>query len=271
MNRSSHPFDAAAPAYDETFTERLPGRWFRDTVWSSVKPAFQKGDHVLDLGCGTGEDAVWLAGQGVRVTAVDVSERMLRAALDKAEKAGVSESIRFLQKDLSALSEDTTGLSPSYDGVLSNFGALNCVEDLKALAETLSGRIRPGGQAFLVLMGPVCPWEIAWFLSRGRFKKAFRRFSSDTAAHVGKGETIRVRYPSVRRVRLDFSPFFRSVRSLGIGVLVPPPYLGGVVEKAPGFFKRMWALESRLGAFFPCTWLNDHYLIILKRTCKEGT
>ncbi len=266
MNRSAHPFDAVALEYDETFTERLPGRWFRDTVWSSVKTAFQKGDHVLDLGCGTGEDAVWLAGQGIRVTAVDVSEEMLHTARKKAEKAGVTDSIRFVQKDLTALSDDTTGLSPSYDGVLSNFGALNCVEDLKTLAKTLSGRIRSGGRVFLVLMGPVCPWEIVWFLSQGRFKKAFRRFSANTEAHVGNGETIRIRYPSSRLVRLAFSPFFKPLKTIGIGALLPPPYLGGIVEKAPGFFKRIWTLESRLGAFFPWTWLNDHYLIILKRT-----
>jgi SAM-dependent methyltransferase len=266
MTRFSHPFDAAASRYDETFTARIPGRWFRDTVWTSVKKVFQKGDHVLDLGCGTGEDAVWLAGQGVRVTAVDVSEEMLRTAKIKAERAGAAEAIRFIRRDLDRLKEDASGLGPAYDGALSNFGALNCVADLKPLAEALSGCIRTGGHALFVIMGPVCPWEIAWFLSRGRLKEAFRRFSPDTEARVGDGETIRIRYPSPRRLRRDFSPFFRAMKTIGLGTLVPPPYLGGIVERAPGLFRRMWAVESRLGSFFPWTWLNDHYLMILKRT-----
>jgi len=265
MNIKSQPFDGEAARYDETFTRRLPGRWFRDTVWSTVEAFFQKGDHALDLGCGTGEDAIWLAKRGLRVTAMDHSREMLRAARRKAEQAGVIDSILFVEKDLALLSKDTERMGPSYDGVLSNFGALNCLEDLKPLAEFLSRRIRPGGSVCLVLMGPLCPWEILWFLCRGRGKEALRRFSAGRKARVGDMASVRVWYPSPRRVRLDFAPAFRPIKTVGIGTLVPPPYLDGMVEKARGFFEGMWKLESRLGRFFPWTWLNDHYLILLKR------
>jgi SAM-dependent methyltransferase len=55
---------------------------------------------ALDLGCGEGGDAVWLAQQGWRVTAVDVSATALDRAATHAAEAGVAASIDFQQHDL---------------------------------------------------------------------------------------------------------------------------------------------------------------------------
>jgi SAM-dependent methyltransferase len=56
---------------------------------------------ALDLGCGEGGDAIWLAAQGWRVTAVDVSATALRRGADHARDAGVEAGIRWEQHDLS--------------------------------------------------------------------------------------------------------------------------------------------------------------------------
>ena len=55
---------------------------------------------ALDLGCGEGGDAVWLAQQGWRVTAVDVSATVLDRAATHAAEAGVDACIDFQQHDL---------------------------------------------------------------------------------------------------------------------------------------------------------------------------
>lgn len=57
-------------------------------------------DSVLDLGCAEGGDAVWLAGLGWRVTAVDVSATALERALAHAISAGVQDLIDFQRHDL---------------------------------------------------------------------------------------------------------------------------------------------------------------------------
>src|SRR5689334_7313819 len=54
------------------------------------------GLEVLDLGCGTGRHALWLAAAGARVTAVDFSEGMLAEAI---EKPG-AEQVRWVAHDL---------------------------------------------------------------------------------------------------------------------------------------------------------------------------
>ena len=55
---------------------------------------------VLDLGCGSGGDAVWFAQQGWSVTAVDISAAALALAADAAGAAGVGDRITFVRHDL---------------------------------------------------------------------------------------------------------------------------------------------------------------------------
>lgn len=79
----------------------------RDQVWTGnpnpllVREAVElEPGTALDLGCGEGADAVWLAGRGWRVTAVDVSPTALRRAAAHADEAGVGERITFAEHDL---------------------------------------------------------------------------------------------------------------------------------------------------------------------------
>jgi SAM-dependent methyltransferase len=55
---------------------------------------------ALDVGCGEGGDAIWLARQGWRVTAVDVSATALRRAAAHAAQAGIVEGIEWARHDL---------------------------------------------------------------------------------------------------------------------------------------------------------------------------
>lgn len=261
------PFDDVAPEYDDAFTASLLGGWLRDLVWHHSKTAFNPGDHVLEVGCGTGEDAIWLARRGIEVTATDASTQMLAWARDKASAAGLAGRINFLHWDLSISDPSKLASRPAkgYTGLFSNFGALNCLSDRRTLAKVLGGILPSGSQAVFVLMGPWCLWEIAWHLVHGQPSTAFRRLRQGAPAHLGGGSTIQVWYPTPARLRREFSPYFRPVKLIAIGAFLPPSYLHHLVRRFPNLFTYAKIMELKLGHLFPWNWLNDHYMMIMEK------
>ncbi len=264
---SDSPFDLPAATYDATFTDSRVARWLREQVWQVLAAHVGAGQHLLELGCGTGEDALWMAGRGVRVLATDHSLGMLQMARRKIKRAGLEDRVAFEQLDIrNPAGTARLAAATRFDAVFSNFGALNCLPDLRSLADWLAARVPGGGRLFLVLMGPFCPWEIFWHLLHGQVRTAFRRWRPGEYAHAGSGSMVQVWYPSIRRVQAWFAPHFRLLGSTGIGVLLPPPYLGHLVERWPGAFERMRRLEGRICDRFPFNLLGDHYLMILEKS-----
>lgn len=68
----------------------------------SERPLAGSPGTALDLGCGTGGDAIWLAGQGWRVDAVDISPTALQHARTAAQAAGVNGRIRWACHNIDA-------------------------------------------------------------------------------------------------------------------------------------------------------------------------
>lgn len=264
---TAHAFDALAPDYDADFTGHPLGRRLREAVREHLATAFDSGQHVIDLGCGTGEDAVWLAGRGVDVTAVDASPSMLAQARAKAARASTPGQVRLVHLDMAALGGYLAGLPPetTFDGAYSDFGALNCVADRGAVAAALAARVATGGRVVLVVMGPACPWEVIAYLLRLRPRAAFRRLRQGGQAVLAEGAVVRVWYPTPRRLRREFEPWFRHVKTEGVGVLLPPTDFRGLVDRWPDVFDALGSLERRIAARFPATWLNDHFLMVLER------
>lgn len=199
---STASFDAIAAQYDQLWTNTAAGRAQRDVVWRHIDPLFCKGDRILDLGCGTGEDALHLIRSGVEVSAFDVSPEMVRIARERGVDARVL-AIEELQT-----------VEGIWDGALSNFGALNCVRDICALRAPLARLIRPGGHAALCVMGRFCLDETLRFLGCGEFRKAVRRWSGESQS---QSLGLRVFYPATRQIEHALDPDFTLVRKAGIG------------------------------------------------------
>jgi malonyl-CoA O-methyltransferase len=101
---------------------------------------------VLDLGCGTGRHATWLAAAGATVTAVDFSEGMLRAAREKPGAA----KIEFIRHDLHHRLPFSDG---SFDVVVSGL-VLEHLRDLHAFFREVHRVTRVGGRAVVSAMHP---------------------------------------------------------------------------------------------------------------------
>lgn len=261
-------FDPLAPTYDDTFTQTQIGRYLRGRVHARLDQHFRAGDHVLELGCGTGEDALYLAGRGARVTATDASAAML--AVTRAKTQGNS-LVRVEQLDLRFLplalrERGVGGEGLSFDGIFANFGPVNVLDDWRTLAAWLAGQIKPGGIVGLGVMGPLCLWEMGWHALHGDFRTAFRRLNRQTTFQADDStEPLPVHYPSIHRLTRDFAPHFRRVHVEALGLFLPPSDAFGVIEKRPRLLKLLTGLEDRFAKYPPLAHFADHYWIEFER------
>ena len=262
----SSPFDNIAEQYDPTFTSSTIGRIQRDSVWGELKKNFHPGDRILDIGCGTGVDANFLAERGIDVVACDSSSRMLSVAQRRI--AGLPQSAGSVRLHLLPAEEISNLYDDGrFDGAFSNFGAVNCVANMAKLASDLTGLLKPGANLLLCLIGPMCLWETAWYLLHGEVAKAFRRFHrAGVAARLGGNEVVNVHYPSVRSIRRIFNPTFRLKAIRGIGVAVPPSYLEAWANRWPGVVRLEAEADLVLGRCPGIRMFADHVLLRFERT-----
>jgi SAM-dependent methyltransferase len=245
-------FDDLAADYDATFSDSALGRTLRSLVWSRLEQLFRPPQRVLELGCGTGVDALALARRGVEVVAIDASPGMIQIARQKAAPPG---RVAFHCLPMERLSGAFEG--QLFDGVLSNFGAVNCVPDLRTLVSDVALCLRPGAHLVWVVMGRHVPWEWAWFLSRGEWSKAWRRLAEGGVSWRG----LTIRYPTPGEVAGLLRPHFSIDRIAPLGVALPPSYAGEWLARRPRLSKVLTDLEYRAQSRSALARVADHYIV----------
>jgi SAM-dependent methyltransferase len=132
----------------------------RDRIWTgrvNVRLAEVAAElpagRALDLGCGEGGDAVWLAERGWDVVAVDISETALGRAAEEANSRGVADRIEFVQLDLSDGFPDGT-----FDLVSAQFLHSMVRLDRPKILANAAAAVRPGGLLLIVDHGSAPPW-----------------------------------------------------------------------------------------------------------------
>ncbi len=256
-------FDHAARYYDREFVRTPLGQELRAIVRERLAASFKPGDRVLELNCGTGEDAVWLARRGVQILATDVSPEMLNLTSEKAAACGLTSMIQVGRLDLARPGREYIGRK--FEGVFSNFGGLNCARDLEPLASMLAECVVPGGTLLLVFMGRYCAWEVAWHCLHFRPAAAFRRLKPG-GTMAGAEYAMRVWYPNTRSMNRVLAPWFEIRRAAAVGVFLPPTYLAEVILRRPRLFRVLRNLERAFAARFPFKFIGDHTICEYRRT-----
>lgn len=254
-------FDKAAPEYDKDFTNSAIGTLQRQRVWRLLDQALVKSKElkILELNCGTGEDAIRFTKEGHTVVATDISEEMLNVAESKND----SKSVKFMKLDLNDF--DQTRIDSDFDLVFSNFGGLNCIdeESMIKLGNSLSNVLKPQGQFIAVIMPKVCLWESLYLLLKSQFSEIFRRSKEYAEVNVS-GKTVKTWYYNPKGFSYLIGRNFKAQKSRPIGLFIPPSYMEGFFVRNPRLLRFLNFLESIFANFSWQSRFSDHYYIQYK-------
>ena len=261
LGAAAAAFDGIAGEFDSRFARWRSVELQRTAVRQSLLSTFSRGARLIEIGGGTGEDALWLTRHGREVMMTDASPAMVEAASIKS--GGSLRTAAFAAEDFGEL-VDQIGGEPAFDGAYSVFAALNCVSDLREFARHLAQILTPGAPLLLILFGTCCPLEILVEMLRGRPRNAFRRFRrGDVPARLA-GREFRVRYHRRRDVEEMFAPWFVLESVKGIGIFVPPSAAEPWISKHQKLLNALAGLD-RLCATTLAPF-GDHVLYHLVRT-----
>lgn len=264
-SESAAAFDSVAPTYNGPAGNNELVQHMRSHLWSRVSTLAAPGARLLDLGCGTGIDAVHFAHQGYTVTAIDASQAMLEQTRLLAANSEASSRILTLHMGIQDIGRHKNLGNGDFDLIYSNMGALNCLANLASLAEDCAKHLSKGGHLVMAVMGKVCPWELLYYTLHADFARAHLRLTTKQIPVRLNGKTVWTSYYTPAEVTEAFSNGFTLQHYQALNLFLPPPYLIGAIERIPSAFAPLAFLDRYLGQLPVLRNMGDHFLLELKR------
>ncbi|MHB8360269.1 MAG: class I SAM-dependent methyltransferase, partial [Thermoplasmataceae archaeon] len=172
-------FDAIAEHYDHHIYGNYINNYLRERSVSLMKNFFNGYGNLLEIGSGTGTETLEMLRSGHRVTAIDISDKMNQILMKKAKDANLDSLLitrTAKASEIAAFKEDFK--TPRFDGIYSNYGALNCERDLDNVIEQIDQILRPGGRVVLGIYNKICVSEMVAHVIGIKPGRIFERLSN---------------------------------------------------------------------------------------------
>jgi ubiquinone/menaquinone biosynthesis C-methylase UbiE len=231
-------------------------KWMRSVTRQHIMRNLNTGDKILELNAGTGLDAVYFASKGFKVHAIDISEGMIERLKYKVDSFKLAGKITY---ELLSFTELHKLSGQSFDYIFSNFGGLNCVDNLEKVTRHFADILTQGGKVTFVIMPPICPWETALIL-KGNFRTAFRRLHGDGVTANIEGIKFQTYYHTFNYVKKTLGKKYRLIESEGLASLSPPPYMENFPRKHSKLCHNLISLDKRFSHHIPFNRWADHII-----------
>lgn len=258
MHSSAPPVQVAYDRIASDYDRQVEGdAWIRERLWQRYVTLFRPGDKVLDVSCGTGIDAAFLALSGISVTAIDISPEMIARCRERAVDGEIGHLINTLVLDYAEIQRLPHA---SFDGIISAFAGLNTSPDLACFARDAAELLRPNGRLIVHMLNQLSLWEWLSLVAHGRWREAsaLGRMTQRTF-NIGRLPIIHTLYFPLAAYQQAFATDFVLERGYALGVLRPPHTMRRIPKP---LVRTLSLLETRLGKHRP--WINLGRFFVLE-------
>jgi SAM-dependent methyltransferase len=258
-------FDSASEEYDYTISHNYINTWIRKRSVRELGKITRRADVLLEIGCGTGTEAIQISKLVTGIVATDISEKMLHILKKKTMAKKLDRKILGVRARASEISTVVGYLPKGKVRVAYSFnGALNCEPELDKFPEQLSVIMDKGGYFVCSIRNTLCLPEILSHSLVFQFDKAVTRKNQPTMVSVGGADIPSYYYPPESFARL-FRPHFRIRKMIGLPAFLPPAYLNDYYLRTGIVRPVLEKLEFALGERFPFNRLGDQTLFVFQK------
>jgi len=258
-------FDSASEEYDYTISRNYINNWIRKRSINEIRKLVTQDDLLLEIGCGTGAEAIELSRYVRGIVATDISDKMLTILKKKAIAKRLETKIFTVRLRASQvvdvqpfLPKETVRVAYSLNG------ALNCEPELDRVPGLLSRIISTNGYFVCSIRNTLCLPETISHSLVLQLDKLNTRKNQPTMVSVGGMDIPSLYYPPNRFVHF-FHPFFRVKKIIGLPAFMPPAYLNDYYLQTGILGHLLQRLETILGDWFPFNRFGDQTLFVLQR------
>lgn len=244
-------FDIYSEEYDSKFNKNPITIYQRGCVHEVLNPTLAGAKTLLDVGCGPGSDFEFYAKFNIKITAIDISSKMVQLAKDKANSI-------LLDAEILKSSLELFETENKYDAIVLNFGVINVFNNLKEILEKLKTLLKPDGKLFIVSMPSFHLFSFLENIFRFQFKKIYRRLFL-------KKSILENGFEFFYYSKNNFNKKFKILSKYNFCSILPTPDQYSHYKILKLFYKILWKIDKQINNYLPAFMGGDHILFELKK------